>query len=110
MSQPVPPYVVYVQPQPSAPTNGIAIAGLVLGIIGASIALIPIIGVFFAWLPAVLAIIFGSIGLYNASRLGGLRRATSWWALALGLSPIPIWFAGAAILTLLGVAVPGANA
>jgi len=83
---------------------------LVLGIIGAAIALIPIIGVFFAWLPASLAITFGSIGIYNASRWGGMRRATAWWALALGLSPVPIWFAGAVVLALFGAAVPGSDA
>lgn len=68
------------------PSNGLALAGLILGITGAVLALIPLVGVFLCWLPALLAIIFGFIGISTANRTG-LRKTEAVWAVVLGFSP-----------------------
>lgn len=68
-------------------TNGIALAGLILGIVALVLALIPLLGWFFFPIPALLAIIFGFVGLSNFQRL---RRPESIFAIILGFSPIPI--------------------
>ena len=80
---------VYVQLAPRQPSNGLALAGLATGILGASLSLIPIAGVFICWLPALLAIIFGFIGL-GTSRRNGFRRKESLAAIILGFVPIPV--------------------
>ena len=56
------------QGQPPAPPqgNGIAVAGLVLGIIGLVFCWVP----FFGWLLDVLGVIFGAIGVGKANRVG----------------------------------------
>jgi hypothetical protein len=90
-----PPTQVYVQVAPRPSTNGLAITALILGIVGAALSLIPIVGPFLCWLPALLAIIFGFIGLGTASRLNGLRRNEALWGTIFGFAPIPItigWF------------------
>ena len=74
---------------PRQPSNGLAIAGLVTGIVGAALSLIPFAGVFFCWLPALLAIIFGFIAIGTAKRTG-LRRNESLAAVILGFVPIPV--------------------
>lgn len=61
--QPQPMHVA--QPLPY-PQNGMAIAGLVLGIIATVIAIIPF-GILFIWPASVLAIVFGAIGHHKAS-------------------------------------------
>ncbi|MDQ1555779.1 MAG: hypothetical protein QOI02_781, partial [Actinomycetota bacterium] len=48
------------------------------------------VGLFFCWLPAMLGIIFGCVGLSTANRLNGLNKAAATWAIILGASPIPI--------------------
>ncbi|QOD93473.1 DUF4190 domain-containing protein [Chryseoglobus sp. 28M-23] len=100
MTTPQPP-VMYVQ---RAPSNGLAVAGLVLGIVGLITALIPFIGWFLAFLPALLAVIFGHIGFGTAKRTG-LRKGESVASFVLGylaLVGTPI-FTG--ILLLFGTAV-----
>ncbi|WP_174843925.1 DUF4190 domain-containing protein [Cryobacterium sandaracinum] len=73
-----------------APTNGMAITSLVLGIVAIITGIwipIPILGLFMmflAFLPAVLAVIFGHVGLRNATRLGGIGRGASLTGLILG--------------------------
>jgi hypothetical protein len=93
-SQPQPyapqPTQVYVQLAPRPSTNGLAIAALILGIVGAALSLIPVLGLFLCWLPALLAIVFGFIGLSTARRLNGLRRSEALWGTILGFAPIPI--------------------
>ena len=59
---------VYVQLAPRQPTNGLAIAGLVTGIVGAALSLIPLLGLFLCWLPTLLAIIFGSRSVPRSAR------------------------------------------
>jgi hypothetical protein len=86
---PQPPQVhqVYFGLVPRQPSNGLAIAGLVCGIVGAALSLIPFAGPFLCWLPALLAIIFGFVGSGTA-RKNGLRRKESLAAIWLGIAPI----------------------
>lgn len=59
--------------------NGMAVASLVLGIVGLALGLIPFMGWFL--LPAwVLAIIFGAVGLKK-----GQSKGMSWAGLILGI-------------------------
>jgi hypothetical protein len=98
-----PPYVqptqVYVRMEARPSTNGLAIAAVILGIVGAGLSLIPLVGLFLCWLPALLAIIFGFIGLSTASRLNGLRRIEALWGTILGFAPIPITIGWLLLLT-----------
>ncbi|WP_345377107.1 hypothetical protein [Frondihabitans cladoniiphilus] len=75
---------------PRPVTNGLAVASLVLGIVSAALALIPLVGPFLCWLPALLAIIFGCIGIGTANRIGGYRKSSAVWGIICGLLPIPI--------------------
>jgi hypothetical protein len=63
---------VYLQAVPKVRSNGIAIAGLVSGLIGMILTVttgwIPVVGFFLILLPSVLAIIFGLAGKANARR------------------------------------------
>lgn len=66
----------------AAPTrNGWATAGLVLGIIA------PLLDP--AFIPTVLAVVFGALGVAAAERLGGLGRRKAIAAIVLGLVAIP---------------------
>lgn len=68
MTTPPPQYQPYSGPAPAQPKNGLGTAALVLGIVGAVFAFIPVVGIFIAIPLAVLAVIFGVIGLVRASR------------------------------------------
>lgn len=63
-----------------------AVAGLVLGIVACAIALVPLLGFVFAPLPALLALIFGIVGLVIASRHGGVRRPSAIAAVVLAVA------------------------
>jgi hypothetical protein len=53
--------------QPATPQgNGLAVAGLVLGILGLVFCFVP----FFGWVLAILGIIFGAVGLNKANKVG----------------------------------------
>lgn len=85
-------------------SNGLAIAGLVLGIVGLVTALIPLVGWFLAFLPALLAVIFGHVGFGTAKRTG-LRKGESVASFVLGylaIVGVPIL---TGILLLFGTAV-----
>lgn len=91
MTLPPPPYQpqpYYFQPAP--PTNGAAIAGMVLGIVGIAVgfwSIIPIVGMvaaFLGFLPALLAVIFGASGLKRSRMIGGVGRGPALAALWLG--------------------------
>jgi hypothetical protein len=71
-------------------TNGVALAAVILGAVGAGLSLIPLLGPFLCWLPALLGIIFGFVGLSNAKKLNGLRKNAALWGVILGFAPIPI--------------------
>jgi hypothetical protein len=86
-----------------APSNGIAVAGLVLGIVAIALGVwmvIPVVGLFFAFVsfvPAVLGVIFGIVGLRQAARVGVGRGAaltglvTGGLTLAIGLLTTMFW-------------------
>lgn len=58
-----------------------AVAGLVLGIIGAVLFFVPFIG----WILAILGIIFGALGNSKASKIGGKGKGMAIAGLVLGL-------------------------
>lgn len=106
MSQPNPPYPpdprypnpypVYLYQQPQQPQNGMAISGLVLGIVATVFSFIPF-GIFFFWPAGILAIIFGAVGhsKANSGQSDKKRAAIAGWVLgivSLVLAPI-LWFA-----------------
>ena len=72
------------------PSNGMAVAALVLGIVAIAVGvwtIIPILGLvaaFFAFLPGVLAVVFGAIGRTRSKALGGLGRGQAMAGLVLG--------------------------
>jgi uncharacterized membrane-anchored protein len=68
-------------------SNGMAIAGLVCGIVGLVLAAIVL---------GPLAIIFGGIGLSRANH-GAEHRTMSIWAIALGIADIVLWIAVLAV-------------
>lgn len=83
----------------SAPSNGMATAGFVCGLVGALAGLLPVL--FFLWIPlGILGIVFGAIGRGNAARLpggngGGLATA----GIVLGIIALilPLALCGAAV-------------
>jgi hypothetical protein len=81
---------VYVQYAPRPNSNGLAVAALVLGVVGTALSLIPFLGLFLCWLPALLAIVFGFVGLGTARRSNGFRRTEALWGAILGFAPILI--------------------
>gem|GEM_PF-2844295 len=95
---------VYVQ-MVARPTNGIAVAAVVLGVVGFVVGLFPIAGIFLFWIPALLAIIFGFIGISTASRLGGLNRGQAIWGVILGFAAGPASFIALMVLVAFGQAV-----
>lgn len=91
-----------------APTNGLAVTALVLGIVAIVFGVwipVPFLGaimMFIAFIPAVLAVVFGHLGLRN-SRRNGVGRGGSLTGLALGYATIGLsvfttvaWIAAAA--------------
>jgi len=82
------------------PNNSMAFAGFILGVATAAVALIGgmlfsdsgLFGIVavsaFVALPALLALIFGFIGISTANRMGGKRRTKAIWAVVLGFTPI----------------------
>lgn len=54
-------------PQQQQQGNGMAVAGLVLGIIGLVLCWIPFLG----WILALLGVIFGALGMSKAKKIGG---------------------------------------
>lgn len=78
--------------------NGIAVAALVLGIVGLVVGIIPLfVGLVLSAVPTVLAILFGLIGLTRtASRHSGFVPALT--GLALGCLTAFLWTTGYGIL------------
>lgn len=95
--QPVQP-VYMTTPAPAAqpyPQNGMATAGLVLGIVATAIALIPF-GIFFIWPASILAIIFGAIGHNKANQGWSTKKRQSIIGWVLGIvsmviAPVILW-------------------
>ena len=87
--------------QLAPPTNALALAGFILGLIAAVAT-----GFVDYWTgtlvvliltPALLAVIFGFVGINTANRLGGKRRKLAIWSVMLGFSPIWLTWVLAAV-------------
>lgn len=106
-----PQYVVQIQ---SPPSNGQAIAALVLGIIGAAVgvwAFVPLLGVIAAMLgfiPALLAVILGHLGMRASQRMQGAGRGQSITGLVLGYLTLGIIVA-TTMLWIVALAVSAAS-
>jgi len=76
--------------QIAPPTNALALAGFVLGLVSAVLSIPrPYVGLgIYAFVAALLALIFGLVGLNTASRLGGRRRGFAIAAIVLAASPL----------------------
>ncbi|MEX1079523.1 MAG: hypothetical protein WED09_10490 [Homoserinimonas sp.] len=78
------------------PSNGMATAALVLGIIAIAFgvwSVIPILGLFAAFtafVPAVLAVVFGAIGRTRSTTLAGIGRGQALTGLVLGAVTLTI--------------------
>ncbi len=87
MTYPQHPPVIYLQ---RAPGNGMAVTSLVLGIVAVLIApwaLIPLLGLFavaLAFVPIVLALVFGHGGLRASRRISGTGRGAAIAGLVMG--------------------------
>jgi hypothetical protein len=77
--------------------NGMATTGGTVGIVGAVLSLIPIIGILIGLVMGVLAIIFGGVGMGRANGLGGTGKGMAITGLVLG------------ILTVVFKLIPGVN-
>jgi len=73
--------MTYANPRTRAASNGMAIAGLVCGIVGLFV---------FAIVLGVLAIVFGAVGRSRA-RAGAAGLTMSTWAIGLGVVDIVLW-------------------
>jgi hypothetical protein len=76
-AQPYPYGGAVAQPQ----GNGLAVTALVLGIISIVFSWVP----FFDWVLAILAIIFGAVGISAANKRGGVGKGMAVAGLILGL-------------------------
>lgn len=87
------PQPVVVETPAAAPGNGFAVAALVLGIAAMVLGIIPLVGLFLSFLPTLLAIIFGIIGITRSQRVQrGLAPAII--GLALGGLTLLLYFVG----------------
>jgi uncharacterized membrane protein len=55
-------------------TSGMAIAGLVCGIVALVFSIVPFIGMLLTPAPAILGIVFGAIGIAQANKGGAHKR------------------------------------
>lgn len=85
-----------IRPEAQAPAtpagNGLAVAALVLGIIGVFFGIIPLT-FFVAWILGVLALVFGLVGCRRR-----VRRAMAVWGAALGLVSLILGVVGVVIV------------
>lgn len=84
---------------PDAPRpNGLAVAALVLGIVGLAVGIVPLfIGLVLGFVPTVLAILFGLIGLARtSSRRSGFVPALA--GLVLGVLTVSLWTTGYGVI------------
>jgi uncharacterized membrane protein len=88
-AQPAPP------PGPG-PTNGMAVAALVLGIVGVVLGLVPLTG-FIALICGILALVFGFAG-YGRAKKGAPYKTMAIWGIALGGAAIVLGIIGLTIV------------
>ncbi|MFE1173198.1 DUF4190 domain-containing protein [Streptomyces sp. NPDC058773] len=94
-------------PYPPAPTpapqsrNGMGLTALVLGIVGVVLGLLVIL-FWLSWLPALLAVVFGSIGLSQARRGRATNKGMALTGVVLGAAGLLV-AAGGAVLTVTAV-------
>ncbi|MFE6049917.1 DUF4190 domain-containing protein [Kitasatospora sp. NPDC056446] len=106
---PPPPGVPYWPPYPvpaQAPSNGLGIAAMVLGIVGTVLALVVIL-FWLSWLPSLLALIFGLIGLRYVRKGVATNRGMALAGVILGVTGLLV-SAGAGVFV--AVEVQSANA
>lgn len=83
---PPPPHYGYGYPPQQQQGNGLAVSGMVLGIIGVVLFWIPVIG----WILAILAIVFGGIGIAKANN-GAPGKGMAVAGLVLGIVSIALY-------------------
>lgn len=66
--------------------NGLGIAALVLGIVGAALGALPLV-----WSCSILAIVFGAIGTKRADRGEATNGTMARWGLWLGIVGLAVW-------------------
>ena len=69
------------------PTNALALAGFILGLLAVALAAIPDARLL-ALVPGLLAVIFGFVGVNTANRSAGKRRKLAILSVVLGFSPL----------------------
>lgn len=94
---PRPPYLM----QTAQPRNGMGITALVLGLVGVVLGLFIIL-FWMSWLPALLAVIFGAVGLSHARKGRATNKAMAISGLVLGAVGLLI-AAGSAAFTVVAV-------
>ena len=92
------------QPQPvnfsqQRPTNGFAVASLILAIFGICVGIIPLfIGLFLSFIPCVLGIVFGIVGLNRAKKIGGYGFGLALAGLIIASLNFLLYFTGYGII------------
>ena len=70
-----------------APANGLGTTGMVLGIVGAALSLVPVLG----FILGLLATTFGGIGLAKANRGEATNKGMAIAGLVLGIIAMAVW-------------------
>ena len=77
------------------PTNALALSGFILGCVATGVGVLvpgwtlPLL--MLVYVPGLLAVVFGFVGINTANRLGGHRRRLAVWSVVLGFGPVPAW-------------------
>ncbi|MFI1198513.1 DUF4190 domain-containing protein [Streptomyces sp. NPDC020883] len=97
-----PPVYPAAYPVPAGrPSNGMGIAALVLGLVGFGLGIFIIL-FWLSWLPALLAVVFGAVGMSQARKGRATNKAMALCGLALGIVGLLI-AAGSAVFTVVAV-------
>ena len=83
-------------PPGSPPTNGMAVAALVLGIVGVVLGLVPLTG-FIALICGILGLIFGFAG-YGRAKKGAPHKTMAIWGIVLGGAALVLGIIGLTIV------------
>jgi len=98
---PTPTQTINIQAPPAAPSNGLAVASMVLGIVSLFLFWIPFLG----WIPVVTGLVLGLIALQRLYGRGMAITGVVCSGIALA---IKVWF-WLALIGILGVAASHAN-